>query len=108
MKTSVSYMPWNQYKERVSQIEMLHFLHTTTLQSAKNFWSKKGGDTYVWNRIYWKNIQPTINAITNRGGPKMEKIIELNIYDEEDLSQMLEEELIDDFEEAFMRGYLAG
>ncbi len=38
----------------------------------------------------------------------MEKILELNIYNEEDLSLMLEEELIDDFEEAFMRGYIAG
>tara|TARA_Y100000310_G_C20581142_1_gene763044 strand:- start:421 stop:537 length:117 start_codon:yes stop_codon:yes gene_type:complete len=38
----------------------------------------------------------------------MEKILELNIYDEQDLSLMLEEEVIDDFEEAFMRGYIAG
>jgi hypothetical protein len=38
----------------------------------------------------------------------MEKILELNIYDETDLSLMLEEEVIDDFEEGFMRGYLAG
>ena len=77
MRTSVSYMPWNQYRQRVNQIEMLHFLHTTTLQSVKNYWRKKGGDTYVWNRIYWKDIQPTTNAITNRGGTKMEKILEL-------------------------------
>jgi len=38
----------------------------------------------------------------------MEKILELNIYNEEDLSLMLEEEVLDDFEEAFMRGYIAG
>tara|TARA_Y100000310_G_C20686125_1_gene819121 strand:+ start:1419 stop:1529 length:111 start_codon:yes stop_codon:yes gene_type:complete len=32
----------------------------------------------------------------------------LTIYEEEDLNKLLEEEVIDDFEEAFMRGYLAG
>lgn len=46
-RTSMSYMPWTQYKQRVNQLEMLYFLHTTTLQSAKNYWKKKGGDTYV-------------------------------------------------------------
>jgi hypothetical protein len=30
-----------------------------------------------------------------------------NIYDEEDRERMLEGDLIDDFEEGFMRGYMA-
>ncbi len=32
---------------------------------------------------------------------------EMSIYNEEDILLMLEEDLIDNFEEAFMRGYIA-
>jgi len=35
-------------------------------------------------------------------------MFEFNIYEEEYLDLMLEEEVIDDFEEGFMRGYIAG
>jgi len=38
----------------------------------------------------------------------MERFLELNIYDREDLIVLLEDELLDDFEEGFMQGYLAG
>ena len=38
----------------------------------------------------------------------MEKLLELNIYERDDLIDLLEDELIDDFEEGFMQGYLAG
>ncbi len=38
----------------------------------------------------------------------MEELLELNIYDREDLIYLLEDELLDDFEEGFMQGYTAG
>ena len=38
----------------------------------------------------------------------MEKLLGLNIYSKEDLIVLLEDELLDDFEEGFMQGYLAG
>tara|TARA_Y100000310_G_scaffold342731_1_gene447129 strand:+ start:1378 stop:1494 length:117 start_codon:yes stop_codon:yes gene_type:complete len=38
----------------------------------------------------------------------MEKLLGLSIYDKEDLIVLLEDELLDDFEEGFMQGYLAG
>jgi hypothetical protein len=38
----------------------------------------------------------------------MEEFLELNIYDREDLVVLLENELLDDFEEGFMQGYTAG
>jgi hypothetical protein len=31
----------------------------------------------------------------------------LNIYDEDDIQLMLDEDMIDSFEEGFMRGYMA-
>jgi len=45
-KTSANYLPWEEYRTRVLQLETLQFLHNTTLLSTRNFWKKQtlGGD----------------------------------------------------------------
>jgi hypothetical protein len=41
LKTSANYLPWEEYRTRVIQLETLRFLHNTTLLSARNFWKKQ-------------------------------------------------------------------
>ena len=67
------------------------------------------GNTKTRCGIYRRIIQPTTYATTN-GEKKMKTKFKtpkiLSIYDIQDVQTMLEEDMINEYEEAFMRGYM--